>query len=169
MASKDNQRVRSHLQARIYLGGVNIGSGRTQSFDADHDFGTQPVHGVGDYTPVEHVFLKFNGTISMESFMLRTDDLVTLGVAALGAEILNLGVLDISLYDEKQNLLRTYQDCVIQRYRESIREGQICGENATVFFRTVDKQAPTNNPAAAQVAANPTPNPGTQPGDTPSA
>lgn len=139
MASKSNQRVRSHLQARIYLGSTNIGSGRLQSFDADHDFGTQAVHGVGDYEAAEHVYLKFNGTITLEAFMVRDDDLTNLKVAALGAGILELDVLDIYVKDEEEAIMRVYRDCTIQRYRESIREGQICGENATVFFRTADK------------------------------
>lgn len=143
-------RVRTHLSARIVIqdqNGVshNVGHGRVQSFDADHDYGTQAVHGVGDYIPAEFVNLKFQGTITIDAFAIRTDDLVDLGLAALGLDILKTGLLDISLHEEGPSPydptslstapLRVYRDVAITRYRESIREGQICGENATCFFR----------------------------------
>jgi hypothetical protein len=156
MASRTTQKVRSHLQAKIYLAGTEIGSGRAQSFDADHDFGTQAVHGVGDYEAAEHVFLKFNGTLTLDTFMIREQDLVNLGVAALGKEILDLEVLEVTLHDENGLTLRNYEDCVIQRYRETIRQGEICGENATMFFRTASKGGATGaEQAPAQTGLTP--------------
>lgn len=146
MAKKDKQFVRSHLQAIIYLqtgaaGATKqaIGHARLQSFSADHDYGTQPVHGLGDYLPAEHVHLKFSGTIQLEAFMIRKADLVALGLAPLGDAILQSGTLSISIHDPDNGdkMLRSYEGVTIQRYSENIREGQICGENATCFFREV--------------------------------
>jgi hypothetical protein len=146
MAKKDKQYVRSHLQAIIYLktGAAEataqpIGHARLQSFSADHDYGTQPVHGLGDYLPAEHVHLKFSGTIQLEAFMIRKADLVALGLAPLGDTILQSGTLEISIQDPDNGgkVLRSYEGVTIQRYSENVREGQICGENATCFFREV--------------------------------
>lgn len=148
-----NTNVRTHLQALLFIGNINIGTGRLQSFDADQDFGTQAVHGVGDFLPAEFVHLKFTGTITMDAFMIRTDDLQIAGLAALGVGVLSLGVVDIEVYDTDKHggsgdLLRRYEHCKISRFRESIREGQICGENATVLFRNVvkdDSQVPAGD------------------------
>lgn len=146
MAKKDKQFVRSHLQAIIYLQGPAsgataqaIGHARLQSFSADHDYGTQPVHGLGDYLPAEHVHLKFSGTIQLEAFMIRKADLVALGLAPLGDAILQSGTLSIAIHDpdNADKVLRSYEGVTIQRYSENVREGQICGENATCFFREV--------------------------------
>lgn len=146
MAKKSNQFVRSHLQAIIHLKGSGatdvatpIGHARLQSFSADHDYGTQPVHGVGDYLPAEHVHLKFSGTIQLEAFMIRKADLVALGLAPLGEAVLQSGALEISILDpdNANKELRRYTGVTIQRYSENVREGQICGENATCFFREV--------------------------------
>lgn len=138
MSRLADQKVRSHLQARIFLNGVNIGTGRTQSFEADQDFGTQPVHGVSDYEAVEFVNLKFQGRITLDAFMIRQNDLIALGLAALGKKVLELGELDVELYDENGGVITTYRKCAISSHRVSIREGQICGENASCFFQTAE-------------------------------
>lgn len=145
--------VRTHLDCTIELdfptdynltgggtssGTVTIGQARLQSLSASHDYGAQPVHGVGDYEPAEFVHLKFAGSLTLETFMIRKRDLVALGVAALGKAILAAGVLHLKIKDvETGAALRIYKNCVIGSYEETFREGQICGENARLMFQTV--------------------------------
>lgn len=146
--------VRTHLDCTIELdfptdynltgggvtgGAVEIGKARLQSLSASHDYGAQPVHGIGDYEPAEFVHLKFAGSITLETFMIRKRDLVALGVAALGKAILAAGVLQLKIKDiETGSNLRVYKGCVIGSYEETFREGQICGENARLMFQTVE-------------------------------
>jgi hypothetical protein len=145
--------VRTHLDCTIEIefptdynlqgggtltGSVPIGKARLQSLSASHDYGAQPVHGIGDYEPAEFVHLKFAGSLTLETFMIRKRDLVGLGVAALGKAILAAGVLSLKIKDlETGELLRVYSGCVIGSYEETFREGQICGENARLMFQTV--------------------------------
>ena len=143
-----NQNVHSHVGVRIQIQTfgadgtgqtVNVGNGRIQSMSADQDFGLQPVHGVGDYNPVEHAPTRFDGTITLDAFRIRKKDLVKLGLAALGSKILQFPIFRIQLFDktkgtEPQGNFRTYVGCSIGRYSERFQEGAICGENATVKF-----------------------------------
>ena len=141
LSAGNSKNVRTHLQAAIYLGDTNeIGVGRLKSFDADHDFGAQHVHGVGAFEPNEIVQLKYAGTLTLDAFAINTNDLVDLGLAGLGKDVLSLGYLTIKIHDPKTgNFIRIYNNCAIQRYRETIAEGQICGENATVLFLSSEK------------------------------
>lgn len=133
-----NQAVHSHIGIRIMIGTKDVGSGRIQSFNADHDFGLQPVHGVGDYLPAEQVPTRFDGTITIDAFRIRTKDLVKLGIAALGLEALKMPIWDFVLFDKiDQKAYRVYENCSIGRYSERIQEGAIAGENATIKFNNV--------------------------------
>jgi hypothetical protein len=129
------QKVASHVSVSIQYQGKDIGSGRAQSFTADADYGLQPVHGVGDYFAAEFAPLRFDGTITMDTYRIRLQDLVDLGIAALGEKILELGVFDIVLFDTiAKKAYRTFRNVQTGRHSESIREGAICGENATFKY-----------------------------------
>lgn len=131
------QNAQSHVGVSIRIGGHEIGSGRIQSFNADHDFGLQAVRGVGDFNPVEHVHNAYDGTVTLDAFRIRTKDLVKLGLAALGKDILKLPVIDVVLYDKvDKRVYRVYEKCSCARYSERIQDGAICGENAT--FKPID-------------------------------
>jgi hypothetical protein len=135
MTMQSKQLVRTHLQAKLYIGSTDIGTARMQSFDADTDFGTEEVRGVGDYLQVEAPFLKHTGRLTLDAFLLRQSTLVTLGVAALGIKILQLDLLDLVVRDETGAQVSLYKGCTIISKRTSIRAGQICGENASLFFQ----------------------------------
>lgn len=154
----NKQKVRTHLNVALLIAGKNIGHARLQSFNADHDYGTTPVHGIGDYLPAEHVNNKFQGTIQVDSFAIRKNDLAQLGISALGEAILTQGVIDIEVKDSGNGLsIRTYKDCVVSRYSERIQQGEICGENATFMFRAVE----ADNTAFNETANAPRPDPST--------
>jgi hypothetical protein len=62
-----------------------------------------------------------------------------LGLAALAKNILKSSYLEIEVYDPiDKKTIRTYRGVVISRFRETIREGEICGENATCKYMTVE-------------------------------
>lgn len=139
---KDEVKVRTHLQAALYIGDTEVGVGRLKSFDADHDFGAQHVHGVGAFEANEIVQMKYTGTLTIDAFAVNVDDLRGLGLAGLNKEVLNYPYLRIKVWDPKQGkFIRDYVGCTISRYRETIAEGQICGENATVLFLYAENPA----------------------------
>ena len=133
-ALKDQQ-VHSHVGIAILIGDEDVGSGRIQSGNARHGFGQQAVHGVGDYNPVEHAPLRYDGTFTIDAFRIRKRDLVRLKLAALGSGILKMGIFKIQIYDKiSKKVIRTYLGCSIDTYDERFQEGAICGENVTIKF-----------------------------------
>lgn len=138
------QAVHSHVGIKIQLAstGKDIGSGRIQTLNSDQDFGQQPVHGVGDYMPSEIVPTRFAGTLSLNAFRIRLKDLVDLGLAALGADILKLGVINIVMFDKHDSqVYRVYENCYCSRYSERVQEGAIAGEDATFLYTNVRRSA----------------------------
>lgn len=141
-----HQATHSHVGVRIQIQTfsgltVSVGAGRIQNLSADQDFGLQPVHGVGDYNPVEHAPTRFDGTLTLDTFRIRKKDLVKLGLAALGSKVLQFPIFRIQLFDKVgRKVFRTYKGCSIGRYSERFQEGAICGENATVKFIDVDEE-----------------------------
>jgi hypothetical protein len=130
-----NQKVRTHLQAKLMINGQDVGTARMQSMEADHDFGTEEVRGIGDYLQVEADHLRFSGRLSLDAFMLREVTLRDLGIAALGKKVLELDTIDLVVVDEAGTEIRKYVQCSIINYTETIRAGQICGERASCYFR----------------------------------
>lgn len=132
------QNVMTHVQVSIMIGNVQVGSGRIQSLNVDHDFGLQPIHGVSDFMPAELVYTKYDGTITLDTFRIRTQDLVDLGIAALGADILKLPVLRFGLIDRMTNkFFRVYEGVKAGRLSERFEQGAILGENGTFKYTKV--------------------------------
>jgi hypothetical protein len=130
--------VQSHVGVAILIGSSDVGSGRIQSFNDDQGFNQQAVHGVGDFLPVEHTPLKFDGTLTLDAFRIRLKDLNSLGVGALGLQILALGVLRIQLYDKiDKRVFRTYEGVSVDRQSLRVQEGAIVGENVTTKYLNV--------------------------------
>lgn len=138
VGTKAHSSLAIKIQIVTATGPKPVGSGRIQSLAADQDFGMTPVHGVGDYEPAEFAPTRFGGTLTLDAFRIRTEDLVALKIAALGKAILQLPIFKLQAYDKVSGAVyRTWDGCVISRYSERIQEGAIAGENATVLYQTV--------------------------------
>lgn len=149
MANVTAQQVATGNILQIVIGGQVVGLAQTA--DGRRGFGTEPVHGIGNFMPVEHVQLKYAGTLTMDRFFIRNADLRSLGLAALGADVLNLGIVDILVIDTVSNkVLRQYIGCTIGEYSETWRANAIAGENATFHYLSCQ---PTASDPAGGVSA----------------
>lgn len=144
MASQTNQQVVTGNVLQLVINGKVVGL--AQSADGRRSFGTEPVHGIGDFMPREHVQLRYDGTITVDRFFIRTEDLRSLGLAALGKDVLDLGVVEMLVVDRVTGkTLRKYTGMTISDYTETFRANAIAGENAT--WRYKDCTPATSDPA----------------------
>lgn len=109
--------------------------GLIQTGDGRRTFGTEGVYGVGNFMPTEHVQLRFDGSFTVDKFYIRDKSLEELGLAKVGSDILQLGVLDVEIVDVvKGKTLRVYKNCTVSDYSETFRANAISGENATFHY-----------------------------------
>lgn len=133
MANQTRQTVVTGNILQIVIGGKVVGLAQTA--DGRRSFGTEPVHGIGNFMPVEHVQLRYDGTFTVDRFFIRTQDLRSLKLAALGSDILDLGIVDVLVVDRvSRKVLRQYIGCTISDYTETFRANAIAGENATFRY-----------------------------------
>lgn len=119
--------------------------GRAQSLEGRRSFGTEGVYEIGSIMPQEHINNRYEGTVSMERFLIKKSDMAKAGLAALGEEILSRDIIDImvlSKYTDSNNnpeVVRVYRGCTCVDYSETFRVGAISGENATFQYLSCDR------------------------------
>lgn len=130
MASVANQTVHTGHTINIRVGNTIVG--RAQGLDGDRSFGTEGVYEIGSMMPQEHVTNRYEGTISMERFLVRKQDLLEAGITSIGEEVLQRDIFTIEVVDKYTGkVTRAYHGCTIASYRETYRVNAIAGENAT--------------------------------------
>lgn len=89
--------------------------------------------------PQEHINNRYEGTVSMERFLIKKNDLAKAGMAALGEEVLKHDVIDIEVIDKAtKQTVRCYRGCTCVDYSENFRVGAISGENASWQYLSCD-------------------------------
>ena len=142
MAKQSEQTVHSGATVVISIDGTVVG--RAQSLQGRRTYGTEPVHEIGGIMPIEHINNRYEGTITLERFLMKEESLASIGKAALGEDILYLGVIDISVSERNKdgspgNPIVVYHSCTCQEYSEQFRVGAIAGENATFAYLYADR------------------------------
>lgn len=133
MAHVKNQTVHSGHTIKIKAKGKVVG--RAQGIDGDRSFGTEGVYEIGSIMPQEHIHNRYEGSLTMERFFVRTEDLTELGLASLGEEVLKRNIFTFEIEDNYTGkLVRSYHGVSIVNYRENFRVGAIAGENATFTY-----------------------------------
>lgn len=144
MATVDNQKVESGNTIYIMVKGNIIG--RAQGLNARRSFGTQGVYEIGSIMPREHVPLRYEGTATLDRFLVKNQSLAKLKLAALGEEVLKMDVIDIEIHDRLDNhIIRVYRGCTISDYSEVVKVNAICGENATFQYMTCSLNTDTSS------------------------
>jgi len=118
--------------------------GRAQRLSARRDFGTELVYEIGSMKPQEAVPLRYEGTLDLERYFVRIDDLKGV-MEAIGipfslsheGKILEHStfgfVIDVTdKYTGK--IIRRYRNCVIRSCDEEIRAGAIVGETMSLYY-----------------------------------
>lgn len=130
MTTVVKQSVHSGHTINIRIGSTIVG--RAQGANGDRSFGTEGVYEIGSIMPQEHVNNRYEGSLSMERFFVRTKDLAKAGFASVGEEVLKKDVITIEIVDKYTNkIVRAYHGCTIVSYNETFRVSSIAGENAT--------------------------------------
>lgn len=137
MATQSSQTVHSGCTVLIKVKGAVIG--RAQALDGRRSFGTEGVYEIGSIMPQEHINNRYEGTVSLERFLIKKDDMAKVGLAALGEEILTTDIIDIEVIDKSTgDTIRCYRGCTCVDYSENFRVGAISGENASWQYLSCD-------------------------------
>lgn len=97
MASEKKQSVHSGNTVYIMVGGKIVG--RAQSASGQREYGTTGVYEIGSIMPQEHIYLRYEGTITVERLRMKKENFAKLGFASLGEEILTKDVIDLVIVD----------------------------------------------------------------------
>lgn len=133
MATQANQKVHSGNTVYLMVNGRVIG--RAQSIEGTRSYGTEAIHEIGSIMPQEHVYLRYEGTISLSRMRMKTESLDQLGLTALGEDILTRDVIDIVVMDNLTNqVIVSYRGCSANDTSESFTEGAVSTEDATFSY-----------------------------------
>lgn len=111
--------------------------GRAQSLTANRSFGTEGVYEIGSIMPQEHVYLKYSGSVSLERFRMISNNLAsaTMGIAALGEDILQKDIITINVFDSvTKNLVESFYGCSASSYNTAYRANSIVTESIEMLF-----------------------------------
>jgi len=135
MATQNQQSVHTGNTVLLMVNGKVIG--RAQSISGERQYGTTGVYEIGSIMPQEHVYLRYEGTITLNRFRMKQESLDQLGLAALGEDILQRGVIDIVVMDNLTNqVIISYRGCTAQSLSESFSVGEITSEDSTWAYLT---------------------------------
>lgn len=110
--------------------------GRATNASAEIQYGTQGVYEIGDIFPQEHVYLKYEGTVTLERAMLDKKSLADLHLAGLGADILQTGTVNVVIKDKINSgrVIAAYIGCTGSNYSINVRANEIVSETLTMMF-----------------------------------
>lgn len=135
MATQKQQSVHTGNTVLLMVNGKVIG--RAQSIDGERQYGTTGVYEIGSIMPQEHVYLRYEGTITLNRFRMKKESLDQLGLAALGEDILKRGVIDIVVMDNlSKQVIITYRGCTAESLSETFSVGEITAEDSTWQYLT---------------------------------
>lgn len=135
--SANNQTVHSGHTLLIKIQNVIVG--RAQGVDGRRSFGTEGIYEIGSIMPQEFVNNRYEGSVTIDRFLMRKKDLAKIGLASLGEEVLKRDMLDIEVIDKyTEETVRVYRQCSVSEYSENFRVGAIAGENATFLYKSCD-------------------------------
>ena len=135
MATVANQSV--NTGNRIYIMAANHLIARAQSLTADRSYGTEGVYELGSIMPQEHVYLKYQGTLTLERFRMVADNLASakLSIAKLGEDILQQDIITINIMDSvTRGVVESFYGCTASSYNTSYRASQIVSESINFFY-----------------------------------
>lgn len=110
--------------------------GRAQNASSEIQYGTQGVYEIGDIFPQEHVYLRYEGTLTLEHAMLNKQSLADLHLAPLGADVLATGTVDVVIKDKINSgrIIAAYIGCTAQNYSVSVRANEILTETLNMTY-----------------------------------
>ena len=87
--------------------------------------------------PQEHVYLRYEGTLTIERLRMKKENFAQLGYASLGEEILKKDVIDILVVDNlTNNVIIAYHGCSANNYDEEINVTETISESIEFSYLT---------------------------------
>ncbi|AAX92399.1 virion structural protein [Staphylococcus phage Twort] len=115
MASQAKQTVHTGNTVMLMIKGKPVG--RAQSASGTRSYGTEGVYEIGSIMPQEHVYLKYEGELTVERLRMKKENFAKLGYASLGEEILKKDIIDIVVIDNlTKEVLVSYHGCSANNY-----------------------------------------------------
>ena len=138
MATQANQKV--HTGNTIYLSINGETVGRAQSIEGSRSYGTEAIHEIGSIMPQEHVYLRYEGTISLSKMRMKQESLDQMGIGALGEEILERDVIDVLVVDKLTGqVIVSYNGCSANDMSESFATGEVSTEDITFSYLSASR------------------------------
>lgn len=133
MATIKDQTV--HTGSSILLMINNKVVGRAHDVSGRRSFGTEGIYEIGSIMPAEHVYNRYEGSVTVGRFYVKKKSLRDLGLAPLGEDVLQMNLIDIVIVSKDDNsIIRAYRGCSITEYSEDFRANAIAGENASFLY-----------------------------------
>lgn len=133
MASEVKQSVQTGNTVLLMIKGKPVG--RAQSASGQRSYGTTGVYEIGSIMPQEHVYLKYEGTLTVERLRMKKENFAKLGYASLGEEILKKDIIDIVVIDNlTKQVIVSYHGCSANDYNESWNTNEIVTESVTFSY-----------------------------------
>lgn len=110
--------------------------GRAQNASSRIDYGTQGVYEIGTIYPREHVYTKYEGTLTLERVLLLNNSLARLHLAPLGDDVLSTGTVDVVIKnkDNSNEVICAYIGCTAQNYSMELRANQMVSETVNMVY-----------------------------------
>ena len=138
MATQAKQKV--HTGNTIYLSINGNPVGRAQSIEGSRSYGTEAIHEIGSIMPQEHVYLRYEGTISLSKMRMKQESLDQMGIGALGEEILERDVIDVVVFDKLTGqVIVSYNGCSANDMSESFATGEVSTEDITFSYLSASR------------------------------
>lgn len=135
MANVREQSVDTGNTVYITINGQVLG--RAQSLEGEREYGTEGVYEIGSIMPQEHVYLRYEGQVTLDRFRMKKESLDQLGLGALGEDILDKGVIDIVVMDNLTNqVIIAYRGCTAINLNESFNANEVVTESASFYYLT---------------------------------
>jgi hypothetical protein len=106
-----NRTIRSGNLVYIYLDGIKVGA--AQDATIEFDIAPEPVYGIGDIDPIEHVPTRATYRVSVTQAVLEYNSLLAMGVIPENGDVALIGkVFDFVKVDRLTNkVIRKYVGC----------------------------------------------------------
>lgn len=117
-------------QITIKAGGIEIGGAR--SININQDWQLEPGYIVGSIMPVEINPMRWNGSLELEKFYLRSDIGSTTNIDLSSEGALTISGIDIEILDKELNqTILVAQGCIIQSANINVTANAYTGERGT--------------------------------------
>lgn len=110
--------------------------GRAQNASSQVQYGTEGVYEIGSIYPAEHVYTKYEGTLTLERVMLVNKSLADLHIAPLGDDVLSTGTIDVVIKnkDAGNKVIAAFIGCTAQNYSMDVRANQMVSETVNMTY-----------------------------------